>query len=105
MIHFSFPDEKARRAIWKGIFPQETPLGEDVDLDYLARQFSITGGSIKNIALVAAFMACLLYTSKTAASFTRASLSRAPARERVPFMTRWVLRCTPGSLWTMGSTI
>ena len=57
VIHFSFPDEKARRAIWKGIFPQETPLGEDVDLDYLARQFSITGGSIKNIALVAAFMA------------------------------------------------
>ena len=57
VIHFSFPDEKARRAIWKGIFPQEAPLGEDVDLDYLARQFSITGGSIKNIALVAAFMA------------------------------------------------
>lgn len=57
VIHFSFPDEKARRAIWKGIFPQETPLGEDVDLDYLARQFSITGGSIKNIALVASFMA------------------------------------------------
>ena len=57
VIHFSFPDAKARREIWRGIFPQRTPLGEDVDLDYLANQFEITGGSIKNIALVASFMA------------------------------------------------
>lgn len=57
VIHFTFPDAKARREIWKGIFPGKTPLGEDVDFDYLANQFEITGGSIKNIALVASFMA------------------------------------------------
>ena len=57
IINFPFPDEKARRAIWAGIFPEETPLDRDVDLDYLARQFEISGGSIKNIALAAAFMA------------------------------------------------
>ena len=56
VIHFSFPDRKARREIWRGIFPSRTPL-EDVDFDYLADQFEITGGSIKNIALVASFMA------------------------------------------------
>src|SRR5699024_1377714 len=56
VIHFSFPDLKARREIWRGIFPSRTPL-EDVDFDYLADQFEITGGSIKNIALVASFMA------------------------------------------------
>lgn len=56
VIHFSFPDAKARKEIWKGIFPNKTPL-EDVDFDYLANQFEITGGSIKNIALVASFMA------------------------------------------------
>lgn len=57
VIHFAFPDEKARKEIWKGIFPADTPLGADVDFEYLAKQFEITGGSIKNIALVAAFMA------------------------------------------------
>ena len=57
VIHFTFPDARARKEIWKGIFPPATPLREDVDLDYLAEQFEITGGSIKNIALVASFMA------------------------------------------------
>lgn len=56
VIHFPFPDQKARMAIWKGIFPSQTPL-EAVDFDYLSRQFELSGGSIKNIALVASFMA------------------------------------------------
>ena len=56
VIHFSFPDAAARKEIWRGIFPADTPLGE-VDFEYLANQFEITGGSIKNIALVASFMA------------------------------------------------
>ena len=57
VIHFAFPDARARKEIWKGIFPKATPLGEDVDFDYLANQFEIAGGNIKNIALVASFMA------------------------------------------------
>lgn len=56
VIHFPFPDAKARRSIWKGIFPRQTPL-EDVDFDYLSRQFELSGGSIRNIALVASFLA------------------------------------------------
>ena len=57
VIQFSFPDSKARKAIWQGIFPAQTPMEANVDWDYLAEQFEITGGSIKNIALVASFMA------------------------------------------------
>ena len=56
VINFPFPDVKARKAIWKGIFPKQTPLEDDVDFDYLARQFEIAGGNIKNIALVASFL-------------------------------------------------
>ena len=33
------------------------PLAADVDLDFLARQFRVSGGNIKNIALLAAFLA------------------------------------------------
>lgn len=57
VIHFAFPDAAARKEIWRGIFPARTPLDEGVDFDYLARQFEFSGGSIKNIAVAAAFMA------------------------------------------------
>jgi AAA+ superfamily predicted ATPase len=56
-IHFPFPDEADRRRIWSGIWPDEIPLAKDVDLDLLARQFKLSGGNIKNVALAAAFLA------------------------------------------------
>ena len=56
-IHFPFPDEAARLRIWQGIWPAETPLAADVDLDPLARRFRLSGGNIKNVALAAAFLA------------------------------------------------
>ena len=56
-VHFPFPDEASRRRIWAGIWPASTPLAADVDPELLARQFKLSGGSIKNIALAAAFLA------------------------------------------------
>ena len=56
-VHFPFPDEADRRRIWRGIWPAATPLAADVDLDFLAAQFKLSGGNIKNIALAAAFLA------------------------------------------------
>ena len=57
VIHFPFPDEKSRKAIWKGMYPKEVPMSEDIDFDYLARQFELSGGNIKNIAVTSAFLA------------------------------------------------
>lgn len=56
-IHFPFPDEADRRRIWAGIWPKAAPLSEEVDLDFFARQFKLSGGNIKNVALAAAFLA------------------------------------------------
>ncbi len=56
-VHFPFPDEKSRRRIWQGIWPQAVPLDAGVDVHYLAAAFKISGGSIKNVALAAAFLA------------------------------------------------
>jgi AAA+ superfamily predicted ATPase len=56
-VHFPFPDEASRRRIWTGIWPAETPLDQDIDLDFLARRFKLSGGNIKNIALASAFLA------------------------------------------------
>jgi SpoVK/Ycf46/Vps4 family AAA+-type ATPase len=56
-VHFPFPDLDSRRQIWQRVWPPETPLADEVDLDFMARQFKLSGGNIKNIALASAFLA------------------------------------------------
>ena len=60
-IHFSvdfpFPDEEYRLKIWRNIFPRETTRSKDIDYEFLAKRFNLSGGNIKNIALNAAFLA------------------------------------------------
>jgi hypothetical protein len=54
-IEFPLPDRDARERIWRGVFPDKTPVG-DLDWRFLA-EFDLTGGDIKNAALTAAFLA------------------------------------------------
>ncbi len=56
-VEFPFPDEEARQHIWAKAMPPELPLAEDVDLDELAARFRLSGGSIRNALVTAAFMA------------------------------------------------
>jgi ATP-dependent 26S proteasome regulatory subunit len=56
-ITFPFPEIESRKRIWRGVWPAETPLGTDLDFDYLATHFTLSGGNIRNIALAAAFEA------------------------------------------------
>ena len=55
IVQFPFPDAAHRAEIWRRIFPSSTPV-EGLDLNKLARLNS-TGGTIRNIALNAAFLA------------------------------------------------
>ena len=55
-LDFVSPDEQQRRAIWERSFPPAAPR-DGIDLDFLARQFKVTGGVIRNVALTAAFLA------------------------------------------------
>jgi hypothetical protein len=57
VLEFPLPDEHHRELLWRGMFPPEVPLGEDVDCRFLAKQFPISGGDIRNVALDAAFLA------------------------------------------------
>ena len=57
VVHFPFPDESIRLAIWKDIFPPDAPVDPSLNLSWLARRLKIAGGNIKNIAIRAAFMA------------------------------------------------
>ena len=56
-IDFPFPEEPDRLRIWRKVFPPEAPLADDVDLAFVARQFKLAGGNIRNIALLSAFLA------------------------------------------------
>ncbi len=55
VVNFPFPGPAERLAIWEKVFPRETPT-VGLDLARLAR-LNVTGGSIHNIALNAAFLA------------------------------------------------
>ncbi|MEW6572486.1 MAG: AAA family ATPase [Bacillota bacterium] len=57
IVEFPMPAEEHRYLIWKGLFPPEAPVAGDVDFAFLAGQFKIAGGNIKNIVMDAAFLA------------------------------------------------
>ena len=57
VVEFPLPDEPQRERLWRGMFPPEAPLSREVDWHFLAKQFPIAGGDIKNVALDAAFLA------------------------------------------------
>jgi hypothetical protein len=57
IVEFPFPDEVMRERIWRNHLPADAPRADDIDLAFLARQFKLAGGSIKNIVLNAAFQA------------------------------------------------
>ena len=78
----SIPDQAQREAIWRSVFPATTPLA-DIDPARLAK-LSVTGGTIRNIALSAAFLAADAGTAVTMAHLrgtlesVRAALAAAP---------------------------
>jgi ATP-dependent 26S proteasome regulatory subunit len=57
IVEFPFPDAGLREQIWKGLVPPDAPLASDVNFSFLARQFELSGGNIRNVALAAAFLA------------------------------------------------
>jgi SpoVK/Ycf46/Vps4 family AAA+-type ATPase len=57
IVEFPFPDADLREQIWKSLVPPGAPLAADVNFGFLARQFELSGGNIRNVALAAAFLA------------------------------------------------
>ena len=57
IVEFEFPDVDTREMLWRTTIPKGTPLGEDVDIRFLAERFEFVGGNIKNCILNAAFLA------------------------------------------------
>ncbi|WP_431066960.1 ATP-binding protein [Methylotuvimicrobium sp.] len=56
IVDFPFPGIEERKQIWKRVFPPATPVDPALDYRRLAA-LNLTGGSIQNVALNAAFLA------------------------------------------------
>jgi ATPase family associated with various cellular activities (AAA)/Winged helix domain, variant len=57
VIDYPFPEAEDRERIWALVLPDAAPLAGDIDLAFLATNFKLSGGAIKNCSLSAAFQA------------------------------------------------
>ena len=51
------PEEDDRRRLWERHLPPTLPRAGDIDLDFLAARFKVSGGNIRNICVAAAYLA------------------------------------------------
>ncbi|WBP85425.1 ATP-binding protein [Kitasatospora cathayae] len=57
IAEFPLPDQAQRRLLWDRCLGPRLPRGDDLDLDFCARHFELTGGSIRACAVSAAYLA------------------------------------------------
>jgi hypothetical protein len=57
MIHFPMPKPEERKKLWQNNFPEKCTLEDRIDLDEIARNYDLAGGSIINITHFASLMA------------------------------------------------
>ena len=75
IISFPFPDVPTRRMLWERMMGAGAPVAKDVNLDFMAEQFKIAGGNIKNIVIQAAFQAAAQKTSITMKHLLRSAVN------------------------------
>jgi AAA+ superfamily predicted ATPase len=57
IVDFPMPEDDDRRRLWVQHLAPGVPRADDVDLDFLARAFRISGGNIRNVVFGAAYLA------------------------------------------------
>lgn len=57
VVEFPPPDEQSRKKLWQLNLGTGPPLADDIDVDFLARSFKVTGGNIRNIVAASAYLA------------------------------------------------
>ncbi len=84
VIEFPQPDALARERLWRGMFPDAAPVAADLDFTFLARQFELAGGDIRNVALDSAYCAAEGDGVITLAHVLRAVARQYAKRGQVP---------------------
>jgi hypothetical protein len=57
IVDFPTPDIELRKALWDRCLASGVPRGDDLDLDFCARSFELSGGNIRSVAITAAYLA------------------------------------------------
>ena len=57
IIDFPLPDAGLRRKMWQSMIPEKLPVSEEIDFDFLAEQFEVSGSIIKSALIYASFLA------------------------------------------------
>ena len=73
IVDFPMPEEDDRRRLWGQNLPASLPREGDIDLDFLARRFKLSGGNIRNICVSAAYLAAADDRSVSMADLIRAT--------------------------------
>jgi len=81
IVQFPFPDQQHREAIWRRVFPAAAPVDRTLDYAKLAR-LNMSGGSIRNIAVNAAFFAAESDKSIAMNHLLQAAQAEAAKRDR-----------------------
>ncbi|MEV6074431.1 ATP-binding protein [Streptomyces sp. NPDC052069] len=76
VIDFPVPDPDQRLVLWERCLGPLLPRGTDLDLDFCAENFELSGGNIRSIAVTAAYLA-----ADTGESVTMPTLIHAIQRE------------------------
>ena len=57
IITFSLPDAKLRLQMWQSMLPSRLPVSDEINFEFLAGQFELSGSMIKNALIYASFLA------------------------------------------------
>jgi hypothetical protein len=76
VIDFPLPEPEFRRVLWDRCLGANIPREGDLDLDFAAERFELSGGNIRSIAVTAAYFA-----AETGKPITMLDLMRATQRE------------------------
>jgi hypothetical protein len=73
IVEFTMPEMPERRALWEACLGSSLPRAADLDLDFAARSFILAGGSIRSIAVTAAYLAAAAGRPVSMADLMRAT--------------------------------
>lgn len=57
MIHIAFPESDVRLKLWQSTLPKQTVCDEELDFEFFAEHFELSGSNIKEILTNAAYLA------------------------------------------------
>jgi len=73
IVDFPLPGEPDRRRLWDRCLGASVPRADDLDLDFCAKAFDLSGGNIRSIAVSAAYLAADAVTPLTMAHVIKAT--------------------------------